>query len=140
MDRNDQVFAVFDKQAMIGCLRIARIFTPQELPQLAIPNTTSDGQAVTENDKECRLLRAVFIAPDYRGSGIAKTIISFALKNNDFEQIWTFPYTHLIELYRNLGFNEQEEHECPRTVRTTFNQYKAQGRSISIMRWLASRS
>lgn len=140
MDRNDQVFVVYDKQTMVGCLRIARVFNAEPKP-LIISNTPHLNEFDAPSpEQDCRLLRAVFVSPEYRGKGIAKALIQFALDNTDLTQIWTFPYTHLIELYSNLGFNEQDDQQAPHSIRTAFERYTSQGRSISIMRWLDNSS
>lgn len=140
MDRNDQVFAVYDKQTMVGCLRIARVFNA-EPKSLIISNTPHLNEFDAPSpEQDCRLLRAVFVSPEYRGKGIAKALIQFALDNTDLTQIWTFPYTHLIELYSNLGFNKQDDQQAPHSIRTAFERYTSQGRSISIMRWLDNSS
>jgi len=109
-NRNDRIFAAFGAQGMKACLRIA----PCE---------------------DARLLRGVFVAPDHRGQGLARTLISYALEKSDLNEIWTFPYRHLTTMYESLDFEMIATLDAPASIQQAFKVYSDQGRDISLMRW-----
>lgn len=109
-NRQDKIYAAFSKTAMQACARIAPC-------------------------GEARLLRAVFVAPDYRGQGLGSSLVTHALEHCSLNEVWTFPYTHLNMMYEALGFELIAVENVPDTIQKAFTTYSDQGKQISLMRW-----
>lgn len=109
-NRNDQIYATFSSGIMLACLRIAPC-------------------------GDTRLLRGVFVAPEHRGKGLARALISHALKHSKLNEIWTFPYSHLNDFYVGLNFQTVSPEIAPSPIQDAFDVYTRQGKNISLMRW-----
>ena len=109
-NRQDQIYGVFSDNTMQACARIAPY-------------------------GDARLLRGVFVAPDYRGQGLGSALITHALEKCSLNEVWTFPYTHLNSMYEALGFHRIAVENAPDTIQKAFKAYSDQGKHISLMRW-----
>lgn len=83
---------------------------------------------------DCLLLRAVFVAPEFRGLGLASRLITFALQQSP-NDVWTFPYHDLQALYSQLGFNKVAIDTVPDDVSQAYMTYTKYGQQLEIMHW-----
>jgi N-acetylglutamate synthase-like GNAT family acetyltransferase len=109
-NRNDQIFVCLHAGSIVGCLRVA----PCESQ---------------------RLLRGVLIDASIRNLGLGRHLIKYALSKTRFETVWTFPYSHLIEFYKTLGFDEKNLSQTPSEIEAALLSYQKQGRNIGVMVW-----
>lgn len=109
-NRLDEIFAAYHHNEIVGCVR----FSPLE-------NQT--------------LLRAMVVAKDFRGLGIASQLIDYSLTHCTANEVWTFPFVELTKFYRKSRFSEKEIEQAPVVIQTAFAQYLQQGRNICLMVW-----
>ncbi len=109
-NRQDQIYAAFRNNTMQACARIAPY-------------------------GDARLLRSVFVAPDYRDQGLGSALITHALEKCSLNEVWTFPYRNLDSMYEALGFYHFAVENAPDTIQKAFKTYSDQGKHISLMRW-----
>ncbi|MCG9758548.1 MULTISPECIES: GNAT family N-acetyltransferase [Pseudoalteromonas] len=82
------------------------------------------------------LLVGVYVAPQRRNQGIAKTLIESAIKQFRSEQsrqiIYTFAYCHLSDFYLSLGF-QRNSRELPPELASRLSSYLGQNRKLMAM-------
>ena len=82
-------------------------------------------------------LTGVQVALDKQGLGIATAMLTQVFEhlhaNGLVKPCYTFPYVHLIEFYRRLGWVEIGKDELPKPLQTRFERYLGQGRDIGAM-------
>lgn len=107
---NEKVFVVRDGQAIVGAARVAYI-------------SGSD------------FLTGVQVAQSHQRRGIARALIHEIISLQE-KACYTFPYKHLISLYKSLGFIEVQADDFPKPVLMRFERYRAHGRDIIGMGWV----
>ncbi len=85
-------------------------------------------------DEAFNLLAGVAVAPDYQGQGVARLLLTQLAERFD-THTYTFPYEHLRSFYSSLGFQSADELSQDSVVSTVYHRYRAQGRSIVVMRY-----
>ncbi|AOT07303.1 GNAT family N-acetyltransferase [Pseudoalteromonas luteoviolacea] len=76
-------------------------------------------------------LSTVFVAPKYRGQGIAKQLVASAIRSEHI--VYTFAYQDVVPLYQQLDFLDISPDTLPEKLRDMFVNYTKQGREITAM-------
>jgi len=79
-NKQDQLWVAYDNHTMIAACRL------QHKPTFLFLST-------------------VFVAPEYRSTGVATKLLS-TLLNQQADAVYTFAYQHITDFYQSLGFNQ----------------------------------
>ncbi len=77
-------------------------------------------------------LRNLLVAKDWRGKGLASSLMQQLLPLLAPQGCYCFALPHLHEFYTRLGFNLEPEH-CPDDIRQKHKQYRDRGRDWLLM-------
>ncbi len=57
-------------------------------------------------DERTAELGGIYVLPLYRGTGLARTIVSALMGHaQTYETVYCLPYAHLLDFYRSFGFS-----------------------------------
>ncbi|OCQ20504.1 hypothetical protein A7985_15750 [Pseudoalteromonas luteoviolacea] len=82
-----------------------------------------------QNVDDDAFLSTVFVEADYRGQGLAKMLISQAVKSTN-QSVYTFAYQDVLPLYLKLDFTTVAIELLPIALQKKFANYLKQGRDI----------
>ncbi|MCF2908600.1 GNAT family N-acetyltransferase [Pseudoalteromonas sp. DL2-H2.2] len=80
-------------------------------------------------------LSTVLVAPEYRGKGFAKVLLTAVLASQP-RSLYTFAYCHLSAFYQGLGFTVIDPVALPQELAEKYHCYVAQGRQILAMQYI----
>ena len=92
------------------------------------------GSAVLRRLDDCTLLTAMAIAPMHQRRGLGSELLDF-MRMRFNEHTFSFPYEYLEPFYSQSGFEVCSKDQSPSAIFSRFEAYKAQGRSILMMRY-----
>ncbi len=76
-------------------------------------------------------LTGVHVDEEMRSQGIAQNLIAMLCQQQNI--IYSFPYSHLLSFYEQLGFETVELDKLPCELAQRFTAYVKQGRDIIVM-------
>lgn len=85
-------------------------------------------------ERECLLLRGMYIDPSRRRSGVGRSLLLATESAMGDRECWCVPFTHLRRFYGLVGFEEVAAADAPSFLVERRAEYVAQGSAVSIMR------
>ncbi|HWZ03677.1 MAG TPA: GNAT family N-acetyltransferase [Mucilaginibacter sp.] len=106
--QDDLVFVAIEDQNIIGAVRIC-----------------------FENDE--KVLRGMYIQPQFRNGGIGKAMLHFLIEHVDMADCYCLPYCHLQSFYGLIGFREIKTGEAPFFLAERLKSYAKSNRDPIII-------
>jgi len=107
-------------------------YTPGDEIWLAEAGSETIGLVRLVKEQELRILRGMYVTPQWRGNRVASTLLA-SITANLTEPCWCIPYAHLVEFYRQAGFVPVPEAEAPVFLQERLGRYRWTGRDYQIM-------
>ncbi|GEM77661.1 GNAT family N-acetyltransferase [Vibrio sagamiensis] len=82
-----------------------------------------------------RLLTGMLVIPDYRGTGVGKSLLAHCKQHIFKESDYCFAFSHLKSYYSQYGFKNITADELPQSLRTSFLRYVESGKDLIPMQF-----
>jgi len=79
------------------------------------------------------VLRGMYVIEEKRGSGIGTALLRIASNEIGNRECWCIPYTHLVDLYGRVGFQEIPKGSEPSFLLNRLASYVAKGKSVVLL-------
>lgn len=130
------------KFASHDCLQLNRFYKQNKDKARAKPSDLMYG-AVDDDGQTCSVLRllaydeflflrSVLTAEEFRGHGVASTLIRYAI-NQQIQPIYTLPTPLALSLYQRLGFTPVNLADIPNELLASYRRFRQSTNGPTVM-------